>query len=104
MKYINKVFFKNSQNMEELPDNSINLIITSPPYFNIKDYTKDGYQQDIHSKKNKGQLGDIKEYEKFIDELLLVWRECERVLIPNGKLIINVPLIPMKKKRIYYTL
>jgi site-specific DNA-methyltransferase (cytosine-N4-specific) len=98
MKYINKVFFKNSQNMEELPDNSINLIITSPPYFNIKDYTKDGYQQDIHSKKNKGQLGDIKEYEKFIDELLLVWRECERVLIPNGKLIINVPLIPMKKK------
>ena len=96
-KWMNNIFFKNSQNMQEIPDNSINLIVTSPPYFNIKDYSKNGYQNDIHSKKTKNQLGDIKEYQIFINELLKVWIECERVLVPNGKLIINVPLIPMVK-------
>jgi len=97
MEFVNKVFFKNSQNMSEIPNNSINLIITSPPYFNIKDYSKDGYQQKTHSKKKIKQIGDINDYSKFILELLKVWRECERVLKPNGKLIINVPLLPMKK-------
>ncbi|GAA9292777.1 hypothetical protein TH0238_14400 [Helicobacter pylori] len=37
---INKVFYHSSTNMHEVPDNSVDLIITSPPYFNIKDYTK----------------------------------------------------------------
>jgi hypothetical protein len=37
-------------------------------------------------------------YKTFIKELQKVWRECERVLKPNGKLIINTPLMPMKKK------
>ena len=97
MEFINKVFFKNSQNMSEIPNDSIDLIITSPPYFNIKDYSKDGYQQKTHSRKKIKQLGDIDDYSKFIQELLKVWKECERVLKPNGKLIINVPLLPMKK-------
>jgi site-specific DNA-methyltransferase (cytosine-N4-specific) len=83
--------------MSEIPNDSIDLIITSPPYFNIKDYSKDGYQQKTHSRKKIKQLGDIDDYSKFIQELLKVWKECERVLKPNGKLIINVPLLPMKK-------
>jgi len=37
--YLNKVFFKDSRNMTELPDDSVHLIVTSPPYFNIKDYS-----------------------------------------------------------------
>ena len=45
--YSNKVFFKDARKMGELPNNSINLIITSPPYFNIKDYSKDGKQEVI---------------------------------------------------------
>ena len=96
--YVNKVFFKDARKMSEIPDNSIHLIVTSPPYFNIKDYSKDGYQKNQISDKKKEQIGDIQDYKKYIDELLLVWKECERVLKPNGKLIINVPLMPMLKK------
>lgn len=42
--YIGKIFFKDARDMCELPDNSVQLAVTSPPYFNIKDYSKDGYQ------------------------------------------------------------
>lgn len=96
--YINQVFFKDSRKMRELPDSSVQLIITSPPYFNIKDYSKDGYQQNSIGSKLKGQIGDIPEYDNYIKEMLKVWKECERVLKPNGKLIINTPLMPMLKR------
>lgn len=69
--FINKVFYKDARNMSEIPDNSIHLIVTSPPYFNIKDYSKDGYQVNKITEKKKGQ---------------------------NGKLVINVPLMPMLKR------
>lgn len=94
----NQVYFKSSQNMSELPDSSIDLIVTSPPYFNIKDYAKDGRQETSHSETTKDQLGDIDNYQHFIAELLKVWTECERVLKPNGKMAINTPLMPMRKK------
>ena len=83
--------------MQEVPDRVVDLIVTSPPYFNIKDYSLDGYQSKTHSQKNKSQLGDLENYSTFISELLKVWQECERVLKPNGKLVINTPLMPMKK-------
>ena len=95
--FINKVFFSDSRNMKELPDNSVQLIVTSPPYFNIKDYSKDGYQQAQKGEKKVGQIGDIAKYDDYINELLLVWKECERVLKPNGKIAINTPLMPMLK-------
>jgi DNA modification methylase len=94
---MNKIFYKSSSDMTEVPNNSVDLIITSPPYFNIKDYSKDGKQEKIHSNKNESDMGAINEYDLFIDELLTVWKECERVLTPNGKLIINTPLMPIKK-------
>ncbi len=95
--WLNKVYYKDARNMSEIPDNSTHLIVTSPPYFNIKDYSKDGYQNKKLSEKNDSQIGDIENYEKYIQELLSVWKECERVLVPNGKIIINVPLMPMAK-------
>lgn len=94
----NTVFFGDSRNMDKIADNSVHLIITSPPYFNIKDYSKDGYQQTRHSAKNDRQIGDIPSYQNYLDEMLKVWKECERVLRPNGKLVINTPLMPMLKK------
>ena len=97
MEFLNKVFFKSSQRMYEIPDSVVDLIITSPPYFNIKDYSKDGYQQESIGIKTEEQLGDICDYRLFIAELLKVWGECERVLKPNGKLVINTPLVPMRK-------
>ncbi len=98
MDYINKVYFKDARKMTELPDNSVQLIVTSPPYFNIKDYSLDGYQKNKKAQKVSGQIGDIADYQKYIDEMVLVWKECERVLKPNGKLIVNTPLMPMLKK------
>jgi len=100
MDYLNKVFFKDARKMTEIPDNSIHLIITSPPYFNIKDYSLDGYQKNKRSEKTHGQIGDISNYQKYINQMLKVWHECERVLKPNGKLVINTPLMPMLKKKL----
>ncbi len=84
--------------MNEVPDNSVDLIITSPPYFNIKDYTKNGTQDLQHSAQHVEDLGALEKYEDYLLGLLKVWLECYRVLKPNGKLCINVPLMPMLKK------
>ncbi|MEJ2542981.1 MAG: site-specific DNA-methyltransferase, partial [Calditrichaceae bacterium] len=66
---------------------SIRLIITSPPYFNVKDYGM------------AGQIGkSSKTYEHYIESMLPVWKECYRILKPNGKLCINTPIMPMEKK------
>ncbi len=95
---MNCVFYKSSTQMKELDANSVDLIITSPPYFNVKDYSKDGYQLEQHSKSQVDDLGAFNSFERYIDSLLQVWKECERVLRPNGKLCIDVPLMPMIKK------
>ena len=99
-KYYNSIYFKDARAMRELPDESVSLIITSPPYFNVKDYSLDGRQTVSRGDKQKGQIGDIPEYDDYLKAMLRVWRECERVLKPNGKLIINTPLMPMLKKNL----
>jgi len=100
MDYLNKIYFKDARKMIELPDNSVHLVVTSPPYFNIKDYSLDGYQKGKRAEKVGGQIGDIADYNKYIDEMVKVWSECHRVLKPNGKLVINTPLMPMLKKNL----
>lgn len=97
--FVNQVFYKSSVNMEEIPDATVNLIVTSPPYFNIKDYSKDGYQQENHSIQSTNDVGNTLSYQNYLDDLLKVWEECQRVLKPNGKLCINVPLMPMLKRK-----
>lgn len=96
--YENRIFIADARDMRELPDGSVHLILTSPPYFNVKDYSLDGKQEKQHGAKQAAQIGDIASFARFIDELLLVWKECARVLAPNGKLVINSPLMPMLKK------
>ncbi len=86
----NVVYFKSSTNMEEVDSNAVHLIVTSPPYFNIKDYSQ-------NSEKKEQDVGGCKEYENYLELLLKVFSECERVLVPNGKLCINIPLMPLKK-------
>lgn len=100
MEFLNRVFFKDARSMKELPNNSIHLIVTSPPYFNVKDYSLNGYQNQKRTEKAKGQIGDMSDYKKYIEEMLIVWKECERILKPNGKLAINTPLMPMFKKNV----
>ena len=100
MDHLNKVYFKDARKMKELPDNSMHLVVTSPPYFNVKDYSLDGRQKNRKGEREKGQIGDIHEYKEYIKEMLEVWKECERVLKPNGKMAINTPLMPMLKTRL----
>lgn len=95
--FANKVYLTDARDMGEIPDGSIGLIVTSPPYFNIKDYSLDGHQLNAHAKSHTKQIGDIADFGSFIEELVLVWKECFRTLKPNGKLVINVPLVPMLK-------
>ena len=90
---LNQIYYKSSTKMSELDDESVHLIITSPPYFNIKDYSQNGT--------NKEQdLGNIADYNAFIQGLMMVFKECFRVLKPNGKLCVNVPLMPILKKNL----
>ncbi|MDY4787782.1 MAG: site-specific DNA-methyltransferase [Bacilli bacterium] len=84
--------------MKEIPDDSVDLIITSPPYFNVKDYFMDGYQKKVITHSMDDDLGNIDSFNTYINRLIKVWKECFRVLKPNGKLCVNVPLMPMLKK------
>lgn len=74
-----EIYIGNSSKMSELADNSVNLIITSPPYWTLKDY------------ENEEQIGlGSNSYDHYLDELNKVWLECVRVLAPDGKLCINI--------------
>ncbi|MBD3266009.1 hypothetical protein GF373_05015, partial [bacterium] len=71
--------------LRQLPDACIALAVTSPPYWNVIDYGVEN------------QIGQA-EYERYIGDLLPIWQETERVLIPNGKLAIVTPIMPVPKK------
>jgi site-specific DNA-methyltransferase (adenine-specific) len=73
-----KIIRGDSRNMKELPDESVNLIITSPPYWQLKDYGTDD------------QIGYNDSYENYINNLNLVWQECFRVLEKGCRLCINI--------------
>ncbi len=74
-----QVYFKSSADMSEIPDESVNLIITSPPYWTLKDY------------ENDGQIGlGSPSFDNYLADLEQVWHECVRVLAPDGKLCINI--------------
>ena len=81
--YLNRVFCKSSEAMTELPDNSVHLMITSPPYNVSKDYDED------------------LSLDEYLALLNAVWRETYRVLVPGGRACINVanlgrkPYIPL---------
>ena len=68
-----------ARRLDWIPDESVHLVVTSPPYFNLKKYND-----------HPGQLGDIHDYEAFHDELDKVWRHCYRALVPGGRLVCNV--------------
>lgn len=68
-----------ARRLEWIPDQSLHLVVTSPPYFNLKKYND-----------HPDQLGDIDDYERFHDELEEVWRHCFRTLVPGGRLVVNV--------------
>ena len=73
-----KIVNGDSRKMAELADNSVNLIITSPPYWQLKDYGTDN------------QIGYHDSYENYINNLNLVWSECYRTLQNGSRLCVNI--------------
>jgi len=74
--------------MDELPDESVHLVLTSPPYWTLKEYPE-----------MEGQLGRIQDYERFLDEMDRVWRHCYRVLAKGGRLIIVVGDVCLSRRK-----
>ncbi len=78
MTTIHKVIVGDSRWMKEIPDESVHLIITSPPYWQLKDYG------------NGSQIGFNDTYEEYINNLNIVWNECRRVLHKGCRLCVNI--------------
>lgn len=65
-----------ARDLSFLEDGSVHLVVTSPPYWNLKRYNE-----------NPDQLGHIQDYEAFLGELEKVWKHVFRVLVPGGRLV-----------------
>ncbi len=61
--------------LDFIPDESVHLVVTSPPYWTLKEYPD-----------HRNQLGAVEAYEQFHDELEKVWKHCFRVLVPGGRI------------------
>lgn len=78
MNTLHKIIIGDSRQMREIPDESVHLIITSPPYWQLKDYG------------NGRQIGFNDSYKDYINNLNLVWKECHRILHKGCRLCINI--------------
>ncbi len=72
-----EVIFDSSENMKPIKDNSVSLVVTSPPYWDLKNYFK------------SGQIGQ-ESYDKYLERMKNVWKECSRILKDDGSIWINI--------------
>lgn len=77
-----------ARHLDWLNEGSVHLVLTSPPYWTLKEYPPD-----------KSQLGLIADYESFQDELAKVWKHCFRVLVPGGRLVCVVGDVCLSRRR-----
>lgn len=78
-----------ARDLSRLEDESVHLVVTSPPYWTLKEYNS-----------SEGQLGEVEDYERFLAELDKVWAECARVLVPGGRICCVVGDVCIPRKRI----
>ncbi|NQS97062.1 MAG: site-specific DNA-methyltransferase [candidate division Zixibacteria bacterium] len=83
------IYIKSSLSMKEIPMESVHLMITSPPYFNAKMYSRELI---------KDELGNIHNLDEWFDKIGNVWREVYRVLQPGRKAFINIMNLPIREK------
>ena len=75
--YDQKIYFQTSEHMDDLEDGSVDFVMTSPPYWNLKNY---GSENEIGKEP----------YEEYLGRMQLVWDECYRVCKDDGVMVINV--------------
>jgi len=73
-----RVVFGDARSMSRVDDSAVHLIVTSPPYWQLKDYG------------SSDQIGFDNSYEEYINNLNLAWSECNRVLHPGCRLCMNI--------------
>jgi DNA modification methylase len=95
-KTVHRIHLGDSRDLSWIPDGSVHLVVTSPPYWNLKKYAQG----------NQSQLGDIESYELFLAELDKVWRECTRVLVPGGRIccVVGDVCVPRKREGRHYVM
>ncbi len=81
------IFHEDARQMT-IPPESVHLILTSPPYWTLKEY-RDG----------PGQMGHIADYDKFLHELDRVWENCFEALVPGGRLICVVGDVCLSRRK-----
>lgn len=77
-----------SRSFDRLPQNSVHLVLTSPPYWTLKDY-----------REHPDQMGYIADYEAFVVELDRVWKGCFDALVPGGRLICVVGDVCLSRRK-----
>lgn len=84
-----------ARDLSWLPDGSVHLVVTSPPYWTLKEYAA-----------HADQMGAIADFDCFLVELDKVWAECFRVLAPGGRIccVVGDVCIPRKKAGRYYVM
>ncbi len=71
-----------------LADNSVHLVVTSPPYWTLKRYND-----------HPSQMGHVTDYDEFMAALDEVWRNCYRALVPGGRLVVNVGDVCLSRRK-----
>ena len=83
-----ELFLGDSRNEPTLAPESIHLVVTSPPYWTLKEYPD-----------SEGQLGWVEDYEDFLDQLDKVWLRCFDALVPGGRLVCVVGDVCLSRRR-----
>ena len=83
-----KLMLGDARDLSFISDGSVHLVVTSPPYWNLKRYNE-----------HPNQMGHIGDYELFLEELNKVWKECFRVLAPGGRLVCVVGDVCLSRKQ-----
>jgi DNA modification methylase len=77
-----------AREMDFIPDQSVHLVVTSPPYWTLKEYNV-----------SEGQLGYVRDYEQFLGELDKVWAHAFRMLVPGGRLVCVVGDVCLSRRQ-----
>ncbi|TAK36666.1 MAG: site-specific DNA-methyltransferase [Chloroflexota bacterium] len=86
--FCHRLVHGDARDLSFLDDESIHLVVTSPPYWTLKKY-----------REHPGQMGHIADYEEFVEQLARVWRECYRVLVPGGRLVCVVGDVCLSRRQ-----
>jgi modification methylase len=85
---IHNLYNLDARTLAFLQEGSVHLVVTSPPYWTLKEY-----------RSHDGQMGHVADYQEFLRELDKVWRHCFRALVPGGRLVCVVGDVCLSRRK-----